>query len=124
MGRKREGQADLMLSNNSCPAGRGQRCHFWGKQRKCGLWTATIYSEIAFHLPGSKFFKFMKHRQSSVCPRLLMCTRPAQLMPVATGASDSKQLMGAAGGRFRECADRCSRPRLQLRCMFFNKHGV
>lgn len=32
-----EGQADLMLSDHSCWVGRGQCCHFWEEQRKCGL---------------------------------------------------------------------------------------
>lgn len=32
-----EGQADLRLLDSSYLVGRGQCCHFWKEERKCGL---------------------------------------------------------------------------------------
>lgn len=72
---EREGQADLMLLDNSCPAGRGQCCHFWEEQRGCGLWeNSCLYSKrVSLICLYPKLPTFTKHKRNGASPCLRVC---------------------------------------------------
>lgn len=56
--------------------------------------TATFYSKIAAHSPGTKSPTFVKHRQSSAHPHLHVHAGSASFTPASAVASDREHIDG------------------------------
>ena len=105
---EREGQADLMLLDNSCPAGRGQCCHFWEEYRGCGLWEnccPLFQKTISLICLDPKFPTFTKHKRNSACPRLRVCVAQLGSGGCLRWPQTESVLLVSASSWFWTCSD-------------------